>query len=150
MKRFFTSKDALGGGALLVLGSLAFLEATTYKLGSLNRMGPGLFPAVLSALLVILGAILLIGWYLGNVDRPAKPDVRPLLAISLSIFVFAVTIRNFGLIPAISLTTLTAASAEAFKSVSTIILLAIFLSVFCWVIFILGLGLPFAVWRLPL
>ena len=50
-------KDFWTGVIYLLFGGIAFWIARDYGLGTASRMGPGYFPTVLSALLVLIGVI---------------------------------------------------------------------------------------------
>ena len=52
-RRSVIKREAWAAGTMIVLGLGAIAQATTYTLGSLARMGPGLFPAILGVLLVL-------------------------------------------------------------------------------------------------
>ncbi|MFF7400408.1 tripartite tricarboxylate transporter TctB family protein [Achromobacter sp. NPDC008082] len=57
-KRSAVRREAWAAGTMIVLGLGAIAQASTYTLGSLARMGPGMFPAILGVLLVFLGLII--------------------------------------------------------------------------------------------
>jgi hypothetical protein len=70
-------RDALSGIICIVVGLGAVLEASRYTIGSLSRMGPGFYPAVLGALLALVG-VMITGAALAF--APAPDDADPLLA----------------------------------------------------------------------
>ena len=49
------NKDTLAGAVFVLFGALALVVARRYEAGTLLDMGPGYFPRVLGALLVLLG-----------------------------------------------------------------------------------------------
>lgn len=57
-KRSVIKREAWAAGTMIVLGLGAIAQASTYTIGSLARMGPGMFPAILGVLLVLLGLII--------------------------------------------------------------------------------------------
>ena len=57
-RRSVIKREAWAAGTMIVLGLGAIAQVSTYTLGSLARMGPGLFPAILGVLLVLLGLII--------------------------------------------------------------------------------------------
>ncbi|ASC67731.1 hypothetical protein B9P52_27245 [Achromobacter denitrificans] len=57
-KRSAVRREAWAAGTMIVLGLGAIAQASTYSLGTLARMGPGMFPAILGALLVMLGLMI--------------------------------------------------------------------------------------------
>ncbi|CAB3699694.1 MAG: tripartite tricarboxylate transporter TctB family protein [Achromobacter sp.] len=56
--RSIIKREAWAAGTMIVLGLGAIAQASTYNIGSLARMGPGMFPAILGVLLVLLGLII--------------------------------------------------------------------------------------------
>ncbi len=57
-KRSAARREAWAAGTMIVLGLGAIAQASTYNIGSLARMGPGMFPAILGVLLVLLGLMI--------------------------------------------------------------------------------------------
>lgn len=51
-------KDFYAGLAMVLLGAGVALNSTTYNLGTLMHMGPGMFPFILGILLVIVGVMI--------------------------------------------------------------------------------------------
>lgn len=58
-KRSAVRRELWAAGTMIVLGLGAIAQASTYNIGSLARMGPGMFPAILGVLLVLLGLMIL-------------------------------------------------------------------------------------------
>ncbi len=56
--RSAAGREVWAAGTMIVLGLGAIAQASTYNIGSLARMGPGMFPAILGVLLVLLGLII--------------------------------------------------------------------------------------------
>lgn len=105
--------DAIGGLVLIGLGGFtAYHAATSYALGTLRRMGPGMFPTALGVLLAILGLILLIGAARRSDTPLPQVNFRPFLAVSAGVFAFALMVRPFGMVPAIAALTAIGALAE--------------------------------------
>ena len=86
-KRSVIKREAWAAGTMIVLDLGAIAQASTYTIGSLARMGPGMFPAILGVLLVLLGLViartaysplaagLLTGKYLGGARPASAPRV---------------------------------------------------------------------------
>lgn len=135
-------KDVVAGLVFIVFGAAFATGATAYPIGSLERMGPGLFPLVLGVLLVVLGVAIAIG-------RPDAEDVQPLtappwlgLVLALSaVVVFGLTVRGLGLVPSIFITALLASLASRRNSPPVAFLIAIALTVATYLIFVVGLQL---------
>jgi hypothetical protein len=54
-----STKDRVGGALLVATGLAVVVAGAGYGLGSLRQMGSGFFPAVLGALMALIGAALL-------------------------------------------------------------------------------------------
>ena len=52
-------RDFYAGGLMILLGAAVTLDSTTYTLGTLTHMGPGMFPLMLGITLTIVGVLIL-------------------------------------------------------------------------------------------
>lgn len=142
-------RDVIGGAALVVAGAfIAHYSIMFLSLGTISNMGPGMFPAALGCILVVLGfAISVPALYRAG----PLPDIdfRSFMAISLSVFAFALMLRPFGLIPAIMALTLIASRADSKLTALGTLMLAVGLSVTAMLIFRVGLGMQVAAIRWP-
>ena len=76
-RRSVIKREAWAAGTMIVLGLGAIAQASTYTLGSLARMGPGLFPAILGVLLVLLGLIIARMAYSPMITEEDAEEVPP-------------------------------------------------------------------------
>lgn len=77
-KRSVIKREAWAAGTMIVLGLGAIAQASTYNIGSLARMGPGMFPAILGVLLVLLGLIIArTAFSAPDVEEEAEDIPRP-------------------------------------------------------------------------
>ncbi|MFO1184885.1 MAG: tripartite tricarboxylate transporter TctB family protein [Bauldia sp.] len=139
-------------GAVFIAIGLAFgLDAWfELRIGTAVRMGPGYFPLVLAALLVLLGAgIVFAGVELGPVRgsqgtaaQPHPLPTRGLVAILASPVVFGITVEGLGLVPAIALTALCAAFGSRQVGGKLAAIMTVLLTLFCYLVFSAGLKLP--------
>jgi Tripartite tricarboxylate transporter TctB family len=138
----FNVKDIGAGLIFIVVGLLFGVAATGLELGTPLRMGPGYFPLILAGLLVALGLVIVV-YGLGHpaIGRLTVPW-RGLVPILAAPVVFGLTVRGLGLAPALALVALISAFGSQRMSVALAVALAVGLSVFCVLIFSLGLGLP--------
>ncbi|MBV7380810.1 tripartite tricarboxylate transporter TctB family protein [Maritimibacter dapengensis] len=139
------SRDILGGLALAVIGGGAALRAGTHlNLGSLGNMGPGFFPTILGVALALCGALIAAPALMrgGKPGAIARVNLRAILCVIGSVAVFALTIRLLGLVPSAFLAVVVAGFADPKTKLSTLVLLAIGLSVLSWLVFIVALGMP--------
>ncbi len=135
-------KDLSAGILFIVIGALFVYGALGQELGTPIRMGPGFFPLILAGVLILLGALL----FLQGLRQPsAEPMVVPwwgLVLILLAPTVFGLTVQGLGLLPAVALVVLISAFASSRMSAWLALLLTIGLTVFCILVFSVGLGLP--------
>ena len=135
-------KDLGAGVIFIAIGLLFGVGATNLDLGTALRMGPGYFPLILAALLVVLGLAIVVSG-LGHTapDRLAVPW-RGLVLILAAPVVFGLTVRGLGLAPALALVALISAFASRRMSVPLAVGLSLGLTAFCVLVFSFGLGLP--------
>jgi Tripartite tricarboxylate transporter TctB family len=141
----------------LVGGAFAWGAWSQYTVGTGARMGPGYFPLLLGAILVILGALIT---FYSLVERTADGDPvgafawRPLILILGANLAFGVLLGGLpsiglppmGLIAAIFALTIISSKAGSSFVWREVILLAIVLSAGSYVTFIWMLNLQMPVW----
>lgn len=137
-------------GAILMAAGLffAWYSAENYNLGTLRRIGPGMFPMGLGVALAGLGLAIAI---VAPDRRQRRPefDLRVAAAVVAAILTFGLLVGWIGLVPAIIGTVAVGSLAESpFRPVS-VILLGAGLCVLSWLIFRVGLGLPMPLLRWP-
>lgn len=135
-------RDLIGAATLIGIGLfVAVYAVATYNLGTIRRMGPGMFPAALGFILFALGIMLLVPALLRRGPRLPKVEVAPLLAILASAAVFAFTIRLFGLFVAVAGMSIVASLASENFSLRRSLVLAAALATVATLIFKVGLDL---------
>jgi hypothetical protein len=142
-------RDIIGGALMVFFGAFLVVGAlTTMKLGTPQRMGPGLFPMTVGALLALLGICILVP---ACFRRGAIGEVewRPLAAISGSILAFGLIVPLFGLAPAIAALVVLSATADRMPRPAPMVGLVLTLCLICYVVFDLMLGLTLPMFRLP-
>ena len=137
-------RDILAGAIFVALGLVFLVGALGLERGTAFRMGPGYFPLVLSGLMILIGAAIAIQSMREEeiaVHMHAVPW-RGMALILVSPVLFGLTVRGLGLLPAIAIV----ASISSFASRRMGIVLAagitVVLTVFCVLVFNVGLGLP--------
>src|SRR5690606_26264901 len=72
------------GGALLIIGGIAFswYAAHQYDLGSLRRMGPGMFPMALGLVLAVFGLMMMVPAFFRAGTMPEIRIWSPLFVLS--------------------------------------------------------------------
>jgi hypothetical protein len=141
---FLERKDFWSGVMLIVVGGGAMFIARNYQFGSSLRMGPGYFPVILSAALVIFGVYFVLqGLRAGAEKLEGTWSIRALIIVPISLVVFGLLIDRAGFIPAmLALIIISAAASKEFRLVE-VLLFSVFLTAMCVVVFIWALGLPY-------
>ena len=137
-------KNIAASGTLLVVG-LEFGISSIFAMdvGSALRMGPGYFPLILSIVITVIGVA--IGIKALTETETFCPQIAPwraLAAIIVAPILFGLTVRGLGFVPAVALTTLSAASAATGQRPLIILAITSGITVFCLGVFYYGLGLP--------
>jgi len=137
------SQDVRAGLLFLVVG-IYFGAATLMQLelGSLEQMGAGYFPLMLSIILVALGVGVLL---------QAKPDEfehapvnwRALLLIGGAPIAFGLSVRSLGLLPALLISVAMAVLASRRMGRFEGVAIIVGVTVFCVVVFKFGVGIPY-------
>jgi hypothetical protein len=139
--------DLLGGLLLIAIGAYAYVHGQQYALGTLNRMGPGFLPAVLSITLCSIGAILAVA----SQFKPAEaPQIRlvSLLLVAASLTTFAMLLRPAGLFTAAFVSVVLASLADRQITWPGRLVLGLVVAGLASLIFIAGLGMNLPLWPL--
>jgi hypothetical protein len=126
-------------------GGMATIAVLHYQMGSAVRMGPAYFPAVLGAILAILGLVLLVRSVTLKGEKVPTFHFRPLLFILVACLAFAYTLKPLGLTGAtLLLIFISAYGGHEFKWKEVAILYVV-LIIFSVLVFVKGLTLPFPI-----
>lgn len=145
--RLVHNKDFLAGLLMLGIGAVAFYMALDYPFGSAMRMGPGYFPRVLAAILMLFGLYVLVrGLRTGERVRGVW-GWRPLALITVALVVYGWTMDRLGMVPAlVAMFFISAAAGHEFRWKEVIVLTAL-MTVFAVGVFVYGLGLPYQLFQ---
>jgi Tripartite tricarboxylate transporter TctB family len=135
-------RDIGAGLIFIAIGILFGLGSIGLEIGTALRMGPGYFPLVLAGILVALGLVILANGFGHPTTGSLAVPWRGLVLILAAPIVFGLTVRGLGLVPAVMLVVLIAAFASRRMSVLLALVLTVALTLFCVLVFSLGLGLP--------
>jgi len=139
-------KDVLAGLVFVAFGLAFAIGGTAYPIGTPVRMGPGFVPLALGILLAGLGVLIIVkGWIAGEGDDIGHVPWRAVILILVSIVFFGLTVRGLGLVPSLFVATLLAGLAPQRTGIVMPIAIAVGLTLFSVLIFVVGLQL-----RLPL
>jgi putative tricarboxylic transport membrane protein len=141
-------QDLIGGLLSIAFGGFVLDHALGYPMGSVLRMGPGFFPAVLSSLIITLGVALTLHGFRVKIANPrASIKLRPIAAIAAAIAIFALTLERFGLAPAtLALVVISSLGAPRWRPVRATVL-AMIMTAAVYVVFIAILQMPFALFN---
>ncbi len=137
-------KDFYAGLMYAAIGIGAIVVARGYTMGTSVRMGPGYFPTMLGGLLALVGVASMIRSFLHQGERIAAFSWKEIVLVLGSVVLFGILVRGAGLVPALIALVVTSAWASEKFRLRTAVLLAIVTSVFSALVFVKGLGLPFA------
>lgn len=138
--------NAVMTGTFLIAAALLALYLTA-RLSTFSNvgLGAGFVPRTLALLQLGFGMALILSGLRKAADAPGPMHLRP-WAVLGSIAFFALTIERLGLIIAVSGTVLIACLANRETKVVEAISLAAGAVAFCWLLFIVALGLSLPVW----
>lgn len=136
------SRSLIGGAIMIAAGAGVALHAGTHlNLGTMQRMGPGMFPTALGIILAGLGLLTVVTAF-GRTGRAGRPEIGPALAVLGGLALFALTIDRFGLLVAIPLLVVVSSLASRRRRPVPLVLLTAALCLAAWVIFVAGFNLP--------
>jgi uncharacterized membrane protein len=138
--------DLCGGLALAGLGAAAAGWAVAhYDIGTLRQMGPGFFPAVLGAVLVVLGLMVALP-ALHRVAPPPRLDIGVIVAVLAAILIFGLGLSRLGLAGATALSVLVASIPAPRAGWRWRIILCLCVAVLTVLVFSVGLQMTLPVW----
>ncbi|WP_156369213.1 tripartite tricarboxylate transporter TctB family protein [Aureimonas sp. Leaf324] len=136
-------KDFWTGAIYSLAGLAGYVVSRDYPFGSSARMGPGYFPFVISALLVLVGAIAIVRSFRIEGDPVGRLALKPMALITASVLSFAFLVNTAGLLVAMAVSILVGASAsERFRFEWKALIGMAVMVAFCALVFVRGLGVP--------
>jgi hypothetical protein len=145
--KIVNEKDFLTGVFYGGLGLATAIGATRYDFGSASAMGPGYFPFMAGAVLVLIGLVVIAGSLGtgGRANRLERWDVRKIAIILAALILFAATLEPLGLVIALPLLVgISSFAHPEFTWRGTLATIAVLLPMI-WLIFVYLLGV-----RIPL
>ncbi|WOS66186.1 tripartite tricarboxylate transporter TctB family protein [Sinorhizobium fredii] len=140
-ERARTRPDLVAGAVFIAIASAFGWGATRYEMGQLVAMGPGFVPLSLSIMLGILGIALAAFGRSESADAPGSAPWRGGALVCISLVLFGAYSRDLGLLPIVFLCGFLTALASPQNSVVSALSIAAALSLLCWLVFKVGLGL---------
>ncbi len=146
MTQIRSQKDFWAGVVFLAIAAGFIALASRYNYGSMHRMGPAMFPTLVSILLAALGGVLLVRSFVLNGPKLDRLAFRPLVVTVLAIALFGLTLRTFGLVAAVALLVVVGSYASRVERLAPVLVSAVVLIAFSVIVFVRLLGLPLPVW----
>jgi hypothetical protein len=138
-----SNKNLWSGAMLIAIGAIAIYFARNYTFGTAVRMGPGYFPIVLGAILILFGLYLLAMGLARDEQIEGSWSVRGLVIVPLSLVLFGVLIERAGFVPAMIVLIFGSATASNEFRLIEAVVFSIGLTALCVAVFIYGLALPY-------
>lgn len=137
------STNGLCGALLIAFGLFFAYQSWIMDIGTALRMGPGYLPLLLAGILVLVGIVVLV-----QATRVQGEPMGPLawrgmlLTLPAPIF-FGLTVRGLGFVPAVFITAFIASFASVRMKPLPALVLSACVTLFAYLVFSKGLGLPF-------
>jgi hypothetical protein len=144
--RIRSPKDFWAGLIFVAIGGAFILLASQYRLGTMHRMGPAMFPILVGALLASLGLIIALRAFVLDGEPVPRFFARPIGVSLLAIVLFGLALQWLGLIAAVGVLVLVGAyAARDVRPLENVALAAVMI-VFSVAVFVWLLGLPLPLW----
>jgi hypothetical protein len=135
-------RDVLAGGIFLAIALAFGIEALSYDMGRTIRMGPGFIPLVLAVLLGLFGvAVAIAGFNKHDTAEVGPVAWRGIALVCASLVVFGAFGRQLGIVPVVFVCVFIVSLASVKNTILSSLGIAAALSVLCWLVFKLGLGM---------
>jgi hypothetical protein len=137
------NRDRVSAVLLILLGIAIALQAVTYRLGTLTKMGPGFIPAFLGFVLVLVGLAIGVTAEKGDFGtaKTHHMEWRGWLCILGGVLAFVVLGKYGGLVPASFAAVFISAMGDKGNTWKSALLLAVAMSLAAVIIFHYGLHL---------
>ncbi|QKV20164.1 tripartite tricarboxylate transporter TctB family protein [Oricola thermophila] len=135
-----------GGAALVAFGAAMLAISWSYPAGTVVQMGPGYMPHLISAGIMLFGAVIVLADLRGMEAFDAGPmQFRALGFVSAAIAIFVVLIEPAGLVPAMFCAVAVSMLADNRTRLPGILIYSSAVTLAGWFLFIVALGLPLSV-----
>lgn len=135
-------KDFFAGLLFLTIVAIFASGLVELPIGTAFRMGPGYFPMVLLIILAALAIAILVNGLRTKGEPLGTIPWRGLFMITAPIVFFGATLKGLGLILSLGITVFATTLASRQWDIPYAVGTTVVLVVFCWFVFVWGLGLP--------
>ena len=144
--RIRSPKDFWAGLIFVAIGAAFILLASQYRIGTMHRMGPAMFPILVGALLAVLGAVIALRSFVLDGEGVPRLYARPIGVSFLAIVLFGAALQWLGLVAAVAALVLVGAyAARDVRPLENVALAAVMI-LFSVAVFVWLLGLPLPLW----
>jgi Tripartite tricarboxylate transporter TctB family len=144
-----SERDFWSGLMFIIIGVAFAWGATAYKFGGSARPGPGYFPFGLGVLMAVLGGMVLFKAMTFEVEGGDKIGPwawKPLVMITATVAIFGWSLPHLGMVVALPILVCVAALAGDEFHWKDALISSVVLTIFSWLIFIVGLKLTIPLW----
>jgi len=138
-------QELVAGGAVVVLALIVIAITASYPVGTLSRMGPGMFPLVSGIILLLIGGGIILQGLSAEDEVVEQVSLRPIVAVFAGLILWTMLAPWIGLVPATIALVVATSLAQAEASLLGIAVTSILLSAFGAATFIYGLGIRLSV-----
>lgn len=140
------SKDFFAGVLYIAFGASAIAIGRSYPLGNTARMGPGYFPVLVGALLVLIGIVVAARGVRSGAEPVQRMAMAPLAFVLGAVLLYAMAIEKLGLVLALLAVVVVGYLANPRRRIFELVVLAAILIASSVLVFFYGLKLPFKLW----
>lgn len=134
--------DVIAGLMFLAIAALFGITAFfSLEIGTAGQMGPGYFPVFMSAILALLGLVIIARARGGEAVAHLPIPWRGLFFVLSAPVAFGLTVRTLGLVPALLFTVTLAVLASRRISWAKGLSIVVAMTIFCVAVFSYGIGL---------
>jgi putative tricarboxylic transport membrane protein len=139
-------QDFWGGLALIALAAFAMYASSDLPGQRGFAFGPGTAPRLFASLLMVFGILIAAMGVMFDGPPLEKFGFRGVIMIAAAICCFSVMIRSIGLVPSTFITFMIAATASKETRYIESTIMAVAMTIFCVILFVYLLNLPFQLW----
>lgn len=131
---------------ILLLGLVGLYHGLDYGVVEHGELGPGYFPAIVGGLMLVVSAALLFRAVSTDGEPIGRFPWRSAICLTLSLAAFAFLMADAGLVIACLVGVLIASAGQPRANWAESLLIAVLLTAFCALVFVVGLGQPLKLW----
>lgn len=137
-------RDIISGAAVILTGVFFAYNSTNYNLGSLQNMGAGMFPLILSVCFTALGVAILLPAFF-RAGEAIEVKLKDPAIVTASIVTFALVLNHIGVILAVMLSVLISTFSVRLSWLWRVVM-AVMVAAFTYLLFVRLLGMNIPVW----